>query len=1030
MKIAHVTTVAVSLRGLLLNQLQSLRDEGYEVVGISSPGSDVATIEAAGLRHIPVSISRNLTPLADLVSLWRLYRVMRRERFTIVHTHTPKAGLLGQLAARLAGVPVVVNTVHGFYFHEHMRPAARRFYIWMEKIAACCSHLILSQNAEDIQTALKEGICKEGKIKLLGNGIDLTQFDPARVSDEEVRRLRIGLGLPDGVPVVGFVGRLAAKRKGVGDLLRAAREVAARLPEARFLFVGDADRGKPDAVEPSAAADFGIADRCVFVGHRGNAELPAFYRLMDVLVLPSLFEGVPRVVMEASAMGTPCVVTDVKGNREAVTHDRNGLLVPLGDVPALAAAILRILHEPDTARRMSVEARQRAAERFDERLVFDRVKAHYTSLFRERGQPLPIRGERERVESSAGEIFDEFFRRLEARGIPYVILHGYEDFPARFNSDVDYAVRDADMPKIGPLLAAIARERGWVIAQRWQHELFAAYSVLINPEGAGNHLALDACSHFTKGRCLLLRDTVLLEERLRHERGFFIPAPASEFIYLLAKSLGKNTPVANHLPRLQELWALDPAGAQRQFGELFGETGSALEERLHQPSHEWEPLRATMRGRTRYGPALLVAETFRRFRRALHPAGMHIALLGPDGSGKTTLLQNLERLLAPCFSRQRVFKFRPDVFNRIEPGTEPRPHDRPPRGRVVSWAKIIYYFADWWLGLFSRLLPERRRGALVVFDRDFNDLVIDQRRYLVQGVGALGQVLRRFVPRADATFILDADPQTVHARKPELPVAELARQRQAFRKLAAGDPRMHLVRADEPAEEVARVVSREVILLLGEREQRRSRPVAKRLFDVMLTASALVLLSPLLAVVALLVRVKLGAPILFKQPRPGWHGRPFTIRKFRTMTDARDAAGRLLPDAERLTRFGKFLRSTSLDELPELLNVLRGEMSLVGPRPLLMEYLPLYSAEQRRRHDVLPGITGWAQINGRNAANWPRKFALDLWYVDHQSLWLDLKIIALTFWTVLKREGISQPGRATADRFRGGDECETAVTNL
>jgi len=642
---------------------------------------------------------------------------------------------------------------------------------------------------------------------------------------------------------------------------------------------------------------------------------------------------------------------------------------------------------------------------------------------REAVTPLPQKrvsdAGRNAVKTSTGEIFEALFRRLEQRGIPYVILHGYDDFPERFGSDVDYAVHDADLPKIAPLLAGLARERGWVVAQTWQHELFAFYSVVIDPEAAENHLALDACSHFTKRRCLLLRDTVLLEGRRRHERGFFIPSPASEFIYLLAKCLGKGTPIADRLPQLRELWALDPAGAQQRFDGLFGETGRILEDWLRQPSPEWERLGATMRARTRYSPALLVAETARRLRRALRPGGAHIALLGPDGSGKTTLLQNLERLLAPCFSRQRVFKFRPDVFNRIEPGTEPRPHDRPPRSRIVSWAKILYYFADWWLGLFLCLLPERRRGALVVFDRDFDDIVIDQRRYLVQGVGTLAAVLRRFVPRADATFILDADPQAVHARKPELPVVELERQRQAFRTLAASDRRMRLVCADQPPDEVARVVCRDVIALLGEREERRSLPVAKRIFDVVLGASAIVILAPLLAVLALLVRVKLGTPVLFHQQRPGRYGRPFTIWKFRTMTDARDAAGRLLPDAERLTRFGKLLRSTSLDELPELLNVLRGEMSLVGPRPLLMQYLPLYSAEQRRRHDVLPGITGWAQINGRNAASWPRKFALDLWYVDHQSVWLDLKIMARTFWTVLRRDGINQPGRATGDPFRG-----------
>ena len=392
MKIAHVTTVDMSLRGLLLNQLQSLGDEGYEVAGISSPGTDVPAIEAAGIRHLAVPISRNLTPLADLVSLWRLYRVMRRERFTIVHTHTPKAGLLGQLAARLAGVPIIVNTVHGFYFHEHMSARARRFYITMEKVAAWCSHLILSQNAEDIQTALKEGICKEDKIKFLGNGIDLTQFDPS------VERGEIP-GLPSDAPVVGFVGRLAARRKGFLDFLAAAKQIATQLPQVRFLIIGDADAGKPDAVEPSAAADYGIADRCIFLGHRPNAELPPLYKRMNVLVLPSLFEGVPRVVMEAAAMGVPCVVTDVKGNREAVAHDRNGLLVPFGDRPALASAILRILTEPATAQRMSAEARRIAGGRFDERLVFEKVKAEYARLLRGKGlrPPTPRTTEKEEL---------------------------------------------------------------------------------------------------------------------------------------------------------------------------------------------------------------------------------------------------------------------------------------------------------------------------------------------------------------------------------------------------------------------------------------------------------------------------------------------------------------------------------------------------------------------------------------------------------------------------------------------------------
>lgn len=202
----------------------------------------------------------------------------------------------------------------------------------------------------------------------------------------------------------------------------------------------------------------------------------------------------------------------------------------------------------------------------------------------------------------------------------------------------------------------------------------------------------------------------------------------------------------------------------------------------------------------------------------------------------------------------------------------------------------------------------------------------------------------------------------------------------------------------------------------------RGVPAGKRLFDLAAAGLGLLVLSPLLLALAILVRARHGAPVLFRQERPGYKGIPFHVHKFRTMNGARAADGTLLPDAERLTSLGRFLRATSLDELPELVNVLRGEMSLVGPRPLLMQYLERYSPEQMRRHDALPGITGWAQVNGRNALTWEDKFRLDVWYVDHWSFWLDIKILLLTLWKVLTREGISQPGHATAEEFMGSEK--------
>ena len=197
------------------------------------------------------------------------------------------------------------------------------------------------------------------------------------------------------------------------------------------------------------------------------------------------------------------------------------------------------------------------------------------------------------------------------------------------------------------------------------------------------------------------------------------------------------------------------------------------------------------------------------------------------------------------------------------------------------------------------------------------------------------------------------------------------------------------------------------------------RHFIKRLFDIISSAAGLIAISPLLVILAILVRLKLGSPVLFRQQRPGLGGKAFVIYKFRTMTDQRDASGNLLPDSQRLPAFGRFLRSTSFDELPELLNVLKGDMSIVGPRPLMMKYLGRYSSEQARRHEVKPGITGWAQVNGRNAISWEDKFKLDVWYVDNWTFWLDMKIIFKSVWMVIAKKGITQQGRATMDEFMG-----------
>ncbi len=364
-RVAHITTIDMALRYLLLNQMRSIHAAGYDVVGISSAGPDVPIIEAAGIPHIAVPMSRNLTPWTDLLSLLRLYWTIKQGNFTIVHAHNAKPILIGQLAARMAGVPIVLETAHGFYFHDNMPAHWRRFYIIIETIAALCAEVILSQNREDIQTAIREGICKPDKITHLGNGIDIERFDRARLNTDALRLEREALGIAPDAPVVGFVGRLV-EEKGILELFAAMQHVVRHVPNARLLIVGPIDQHKADALKPETAAQYGLQEVCVFTGLRHD--MPEMYALM-----------------EASAMGVPCVATDIRGCREAVEHERNGLLVPLRDADALAAALLDLLTHSERAQRMAAAGRALAQERFDERLVFAKVKAEYARLLREKG---------------------------------------------------------------------------------------------------------------------------------------------------------------------------------------------------------------------------------------------------------------------------------------------------------------------------------------------------------------------------------------------------------------------------------------------------------------------------------------------------------------------------------------------------------------------------------------------------------------------------------------------------------------------
>lgn len=378
-RIAHITTIDFSLRHLLLNQLLSLKEAGFDVTGISSPGPDVEFLQDHGIRHIAVPMTRSITPARDILSLCHLYAVLKKEKFDIVHTHNPKPGLLGQLAARMSGTPFVVNTLNGFSFHENMRTPERKLYVAFEKLAARCSDVILSQNSEDVERAVKEGVCPEERIRYLGNGIDLGRFDPKRVDPKRVSALRREFGIPESSLVVGFVGRLAPE-KGIPELLDAAWCAKQNAIDVRFLFVGPHNAHEKGAVTPDLAREYQVEDLCVFAGVRHD--MPELYTMMDLFVLPSYREVFPRAPMEAAAMNVPVIVSDIRGCREAVADGVNGVLVPARSSAQLAGAVLDLLRSPARRKELAANGRKIATQRFDERKVFETVHANYRSLLK------------------------------------------------------------------------------------------------------------------------------------------------------------------------------------------------------------------------------------------------------------------------------------------------------------------------------------------------------------------------------------------------------------------------------------------------------------------------------------------------------------------------------------------------------------------------------------------------------------------------------------------------------------------------
>jgi len=376
-KICHVANTDKALKFLLLPQLKFLAKEGYDVYAVCSPGKWTKTIEAEGIKVKTIKMKRKISPFSDLAALAGLFLYFRKEKFQIVHVHNPKPGVLGQLAAKMAGVPIIINTVHGLYFHKDSSPLKRKFFIFIEKIAASCSDLIFSQNKEDMDTLVKEKIAKPEIIKYLGNGIDIRKFSAERFSKEFIDKKKKELRIPADYKVVGIVARLV-EEKGYLDLFKAFKSVLDIFPDILLLVIGPEEPEKKDVINPKIAENYGIAENTVFLGERDDVD--EILALMDIFVLPSYREGFPRSVLEASAMGKPVVATDIRGCKEAVDDGRTGILVPAKNPEKLAQALVYFLKNPAKAEETGKNGRIKVTEEFDETLVFDKIRKEYRSL--------------------------------------------------------------------------------------------------------------------------------------------------------------------------------------------------------------------------------------------------------------------------------------------------------------------------------------------------------------------------------------------------------------------------------------------------------------------------------------------------------------------------------------------------------------------------------------------------------------------------------------------------------------------------
>lgn len=377
-KVLQVTAVDITIKYLLLPLIDRLEKEGYNVQVVSSPGRYTDELKQDGYVINKVDIGRKIRPISNLKAILALYKLIKSEKFDIVHVHSPLAAMLGRIAAKMARVPVVIYTAHGFYFHENMRKEKRRLVIWMEKILGrACTNILLLQSGEDRATAVKEGISLSQNAVWISNGVDINKFKPG--SPDE--KLRSSFGIKKEDKVVGFAGRIV-KEKGIEELVMAVGIIKKHVPSVKLLIAGDTlgsdrDKGTKEKIKNIIAKN-NLKENVIFAGQRND--MPRIYALMDVFVLPSFREGMPRSILEAMASAKPVVATDIRGSREEVARGVTGKIVPVGEVNPLAGAITEILLDKKLAIKMGEAGRKRVEEEFNEEMVLDKEIEVYKRL--------------------------------------------------------------------------------------------------------------------------------------------------------------------------------------------------------------------------------------------------------------------------------------------------------------------------------------------------------------------------------------------------------------------------------------------------------------------------------------------------------------------------------------------------------------------------------------------------------------------------------------------------------------------------